>query len=125
MKIKVLIKKVGEEPEVREIESNLRTLQELVGGYIESVYFGANLDSHGIFAYGNENAKFEHQECNFWLYNKQDVFCGTAIFMKDNEMGEEVSLTDEDIELIKMSLEKSKMTESEQTYMNNLIRRNF
>ena len=124
-KIKVLIKRVGEEPEVKEIESNLIVLQRLVGGHIESVYFDMDLDSHGIFAYGNENAKHEHQDCNFWLYNKEDVFCGTAIFCKDNGMGEEDSLTDEDIETIKKFLEKSKMTESEQKFANEVIKRNF
>lgn len=124
-KIKVLIKRVGEEPEVKEIESNLIVLQRLVGGHIESVCFDMDLDSHGIFAYGNENAKHEHQDCNFWLYNKEDVFCGTAIFCKDDGMGEEDSLTDEDIETIKKFLEKSKMTEREQKFANKVIRRNF
>ena len=45
--------------------------------------------------------------------------------MKDNGVGEEVSLTDEDVELIKKFLEKSKMIENEQDYANAVIRREF
>lgn len=124
-KIKVLVKRVGEEPEVKEIESGFRTFQGLVGGHIEAIYFDMDLDSYGIFAYGNDESKLEHQGCNFWLYDKQDVFCGTAVFCKDNGMGAEDSLTDEDIEAIKKFLEKSKMTKIEQDFANEVIRRNF
>lgn len=123
--MKVLIKRVNEEPEVKDIKIDLDALHEIVGGYIEAIYFDYDLDSQGIFAYANEEAKLKHLDCNFWLYDKQDVCCGDVIFLKDNGTGGEISLTDEDIELIKKFLEKSKMTEREKEFANEVVRRTF
>ena len=38
-KVKVLIKKPGQEPYIEEVENKLETFQEIVGGYIECVEF--------------------------------------------------------------------------------------
>ena len=39
--MKILYKLPGEAPEVREVENDLKPLQELVGGYIETIRVGS------------------------------------------------------------------------------------
>lgn len=123
--MKVLVKRVNEETEVKEIELNLETLHELVDGYIEAIYLNKTLSNKGIFAYGNDNAKIEHKRCNFWLYKKQDVCCGDVVFLKDDGNGNEIGLTDDDIELIKQFLKKAEITENEKLVINSLIMSDF
>ena len=107
--MKVVIKQPNEDMEVKDITVNLKTLQDIVDGYIEGVYLGVKMAYKNIFAYGDDESKLKHKEPNFWLHNKRDVFCGTAIFTKENGFGEEIDLTDDDIKLIKEFLKENKI----------------
>lgn len=60
--IRVIVKEPGKPAEQREIENNLETLQELVGGYIEDVHIGSN-----ILVIVNEEGKLKHLDFNFVL----------------------------------------------------------
>ena len=124
-KIKVAIKEPGKELEIKEISDDLETLQKIVGGMIESFYPMENLEENGIVIFGNDEGKLNNPQSNFWLYNKQDCFCGTAIFFKDDEEGGMDSLQENDILEIRKFLENNKMSERERLYMNNYIKGHF
>ncbi len=111
--MKVVIKEPNKDMEVKNIKSNLKTLQNIVGGYIEGIYLSDKLSKNMIFAYGDEEAKFKNKKPNFWIYNQIDLVCGTAIFCKDNGKGEETDLTDNDIELIKEFLKENEITDKD------------
>lgn len=91
-------------------------IRKTVGGYIEGIY---ELEEHGIMMWGNEESKLEHQEPNFFIYDKADVVCGTVLFVAEtvDEEGESIytNLTMEQKEIIvdyykknKVSLEEAK-----------------
>lgn len=121
----VAIKKPNQPLEVREIEDKLEVLQEIVEGYIEAIYPMENLEEHSITIFGNEEAKLNHLPSNFWLYEKKDCMCGTALFFKDDEEGEMASLQPEDIQEIEKYLEKNKMNIFEHEEMDKYINENF
>lgn len=90
--IRVIVKEPGKPAEAREIENNLETLQELVGGYIEDVRIGSNL-----LVIVNEEGKLKHLDFNFVL--GFDIICGTAVFTASE--GEDLSsLTQEQTDFI-------------------------
>ena len=121
----VAIKKPNQPLEVKEIEDKLEVLQEIVEGYIEAIYPMENLEEHSITIFGNEEAKLNHFPSNFWLYEKKDCMCGTALFFKDDEEGEMASLQPEDIQEIEKYLEKNKMNIFEHEVMDKYIKENF
>lgn len=58
--MKIVIKKVGQAPEVKEIKGELYEMQEIVGGYLEVIgLFG------GIFCVLNEEGKLKGLPINF------------------------------------------------------------
>lgn len=121
----VAIKKPNQPLEVKEIEDKLEVLQEIVEGYIEAIYPMENLEEHSITIFGNEEAKLNHLPSNFWLYEKKDCMCGTALFFKDDEEGEMASLQPEDIQEIEKYLKKNKMNIFEHEAMDKYIKENF
>ena len=121
----VAIKKPNQPLEVKEIKDKLEVLQEIVEGYIEAIYPMENLEEHSITIFGNEGAKLNHLPSNFWLYEKKDCMCGTALFFKDDEEGEMASLQPEDIQEIEKYLEKNKMNIFEHEAMDKYIKENF
>ena len=123
--MKIVIKQPKKEIEVKDITLNLENLKKIIGGNIEYVMLNKELDKRGIFAYGDDEAKCKYQTPNFWIYDKQDFFCGTAIFCKDNGQGEETDLTDDDIKLIKQFLKVNKMSENEVEENQAFLRRIF
>ena len=72
--MKVIIKEPGHMPRQLVIDKSLKTLQELVGGYIEHV--GVNGDIGFII---NEEGKFRDMEPNFIF--RDDVIVGPAVFV--------------------------------------------
>lgn len=126
MKIKVAVKKADREVlEIKEIESSLACLQKEVGGNIEAVGLNLRLQERNVVAYGNEEAKLLHLNSNFWIYDKKDVFCGDAVFVRTDEEGEDISLEAEDIQLIEEFLAKNKMTTLEKIITHEAIKRGF
>ncbi|MGN0532994.1 MAG: DUF3846 domain-containing protein [Eubacterium sp.] len=93
--MRVLIKKVGEPIYEDDIKDELEVLQNLVGGYIECVSIGNNIDM-----VCNEEGKLIGLEPH--IFFKGDIICGDVFFV-GVDAPEFVSLTDEQIEWIKSS----------------------
>lgn len=96
-KIRVIIKEPGKNAREAQIESTLKTFQDLVGGHIEGVNLYGN-----VFFYVDEEGKFKNKKPNF-LYCG-DVIVGTAVFFGRGFDGEEISLTDNQVFTIKILL---------------------
>lgn len=90
--MKILFKEPNRPFEVKEIENNLETLQQLVGGYIEVVPYKDN-----IVIICDEEGKLKGKEINISF--SYDVIAGNCLFVGTNE-GDFTSLTDKQIEEI-------------------------
>lgn len=98
--IKVLVKKVGQDPVEKTIKNDLEPLQEIVGGNIECVGLGNN-----IALVLNEEGKLINLKPNFML--GVETIVGDCLFVKtDFSTGEFVSLDDKEIKQIKESFKK-------------------
>lgn len=73
--MKVVIKKVGEQAQVAEIENTLEALQGIVEGYIEVVAVGGE-----VLMICNEEGKLNGLEYNFKLGN--DFIVGNVLFVQ-------------------------------------------
>lgn len=90
--MKVVVKKAGHEPEVREIKSELHEMQSIVGGYIQCVNVVDN-----ILCVCNEEGKLMGLTPNF-IFN-EDVIVGDVFFCAAGEEDFE-SLNDDQVELL-------------------------
>ena len=90
--LKVIVKKPGLEPVVREVTNELKTFQKIVEGHIECFHF-----YNDIICICNEEGKLRHLAPNFIVNN--DVIVGNVIFCLDED-GEFKSLTEDKIELV-------------------------
>ena len=82
-----------------------------LGGMIETIPFFDRMTRgmYGITVFGNEEAKLIPLEPSIVVTHEKDVrwkdiLCGPLVFTRTNDEGETVSLTDEDITLIKETL---------------------
>ena len=108
MKIKALVFSNGELQE-REIENTLESLQEIVGGYIESPYISNIFRENDIDIILNEEGKILNLQEEIAIIDKEkniviDVLCGNCIFVSHDEQGETIGLNDEQIKIIKKEL---------------------
>lgn len=71
--MRVIVKEVHKQPEVREIKNELSVLQELVGGYIEVI----RVDD--VLLICNEEGKLQGLQPNFSIGH--DTIVGTAVFV--------------------------------------------
>lgn len=71
--MKVVIKKVGQAPEVKEIKGELHEMQEIVGGHLEVIGL-----FDGIFCVLNEEGKLIGLPANFAL--AYDIIVGDVFF---------------------------------------------
>lgn len=95
--LKVLLKRVGKEPEVVEIKNNLETKQELVGGLIEVVQYD------DVIIICNEEGKVLGLPPN--LIFELDYIAGDCFIVGDDyEHGDFKSLTDDEIRRYKKDL---------------------
>ena len=93
--LKIVLKKVGENPEVMNIENTLERKQELVGGLIEVVPV-----LEDVLLVCNEEGKLENLLPN--LIFPYDYIAGDCFFVGDDyKNGDFKSLTDEQITEIK------------------------
>ena len=76
--MKIVVKKVGQKPEVKEIENELHVLQEIVGGYIECFDVIDN-----IVCICNEEGKLNGLPANF-IFGR-DVIVGDVFFCTAGE----------------------------------------
>lgn len=84
-----------------QIEPKLSTYQEIVGGYIDCFRL---TDKLGFYV--NDEGKLIDLDPSFLLVSDKkivEVASGNAVFTKIDGKGDSVSLTDEDIDLIKES----------------------
>jgi hypothetical protein len=91
--MKAIIKEVGKNPQVQEIENGLEALKELVGGYIEVVSMEDN-----ILLICNEEGKMQGLPPNFSM--GYDVIVGTAVFVAFDGKEDFTGLSDWQIETI-------------------------
>lgn len=102
---KVMIKKVGEAPQVIEVEEiTLKYMQEVVGGWIEMPYLSEALDSRKIDIVINEEGKLMELEPNILVMNKAeilDVVVGDILFVANDGEGKTIGLNDTQIEDLK------------------------
>ena len=93
--LRIVLKKVGENPEIMNIENTLEAKQKLVGGLIEVV--GLTED---ILLICNEEGKLENLQPN--LLFDYDYIAGDCFFIGDDyNNGDFKSLTDEQIKEVK------------------------
>lgn len=102
--MKVLVITTKGEYEEREIDNNLKTLQDIVGGYIEYV----DISQDGLQMIVNEEGKILDLEYNLGatlLYNTthlyNDMILGNVIIVNTDDEGENKSITKEDIDTVK------------------------
>ena len=90
--MKIVIKKVGQEPEVKEINGELHEMQEIVGGYLEVIGL-----FDGIFCVLNEEGKLKGLPINFIFGG--DFIVGNVFFCSVSG-GDFASLNDMQINTI-------------------------
>lgn len=100
--MKVIGKKFGKRPEVMEIGSDLKDLQEFVGGYIEVPFISPALRDRNIVMVVNEEAVLQELEPTLALVrNGQVVGCLQGqLFFCSTEGEDFASLNDEQIKFI-------------------------
>ncbi len=91
--MKIVVKKAGQKPEVKEIPNELSAFQEIVGGYIQTVM----ITNDPILCVCNEEGKLMGLTPNFIC--GRDIIVGDVFFVGTNECDFE-SLTDEQVKLI-------------------------
>ena len=111
--IKVLVKEPFKEIEVKEINNNLKSLQEVVVGYIECVPF-PRLEEVDLVVI--EEVKMARMEGNFLLPNYDDCIVGTAIVVSYNKEGEFVSLSEQQIKKAKDYINNFKLEKGQDIY---------
>ena len=90
--MKIVVKKVGQKPEVKEISGELHEMQEIVGGYIQAFQIFDN-----VLCVCNEEGKLRGLTPNF-IFNR-DVIVGDVFFAAAGEEDFE-SLNDEQIDMV-------------------------
>ena len=90
--MKIVVKKAGSIPEVREIKGTLENLKEIVGGYIECFPVFAN-----VLCVCNEEGKLLGLPANFKFCN--DIIVGDVFFCAgvEEEFG---SLSDDQVDIL-------------------------
>lgn len=97
--MKILYKKPGLPPEVREIENELKVYQELVEGYIEVVRFG----DYCLIV--NEEGWLKNLQHNFYMEAIDQMIYGPAVFTRLNEARDDFAgMNDNDIKWIRYRL---------------------
>jgi len=91
-KIRVLVVEPQKQPYVMEVEKDYRAMQKIVGGSIEYAYLSD--DAH---IYCNAEGKLLGLEGNRRLEDR-DIIAGTFFICSDDGYGDDISLTDEQIE---------------------------
>lgn len=115
-KLRVLVKEPYKEPYVKEIEGTLKSMQEIVGGYIECVEMPT---VQGVDLYVNEEGKLEGQLGNFWLPEYEDCVVGTCFMVGfEPETGLNNDITDRQIKQCKKYIDFFKLPRDKDLYFN-------
>ena len=99
--IRVVLVEAGN-PQIKIIdkwEHSLDTVQQFVGGYIQPIRV-----TNSITMWLNEEGKMQQLEPNFLFVNKEgtplDTVVGNVLIAGTDDEGDDISLTDEEIELL-------------------------
>ena len=90
--MKIIIKRINQEPEITDIQNTLEALQGVVGGYIEAVPVHS-----GCVMLCNEEGRLQGLPYNFTLGTNHIV--GDVIFTRQSN-SEFTDLTEADVEMI-------------------------
>lgn len=90
--MKIVVKKVGQKPEIKEIKNELHVLQEIVGGYIECFPIIDN-----VLCVCDEEGKLKNYQPNFFFNG--DIIVGDVFFVAEDEEDFE-SLNDDQIKML-------------------------
>lgn len=106
-KIKVLVLE-NDELKEKEIDNDLKSLQNEVGGYIEIPYLSKRLADKGINLIINEEGKIQGLEKQLYVIDDKgnilDIIYGNCLFTSSNEDGDTVGLSQEQIDFLKNEL---------------------
>lgn len=108
-KIRALIVEPDKEPYEVDLENGLKSRQKIVGGLIEYCYL---LDDDGVALICNEEGKIIGLPFNREIGH--DVICGNFIIVGDDGSGEDLSLTDEQINKYKELFGKDSIRKTQQ-----------
>jgi glutaredoxin-related protein len=105
--IRVIMQRPMNIPRVMRIRNELKKFQEVCDeGYIESIHI-PTITENGITCYVNEDGKRLMLTPNFAIVvdgKVHDMVVGTALFVRHDDDGNAISLTDEDIKTIVVGL---------------------
>jgi hypothetical protein len=117
--IRVLTKKPGMVNRLTEtnMEKGLANMQALVAplsgddgrNMIECVYI-PELAEHRIDLWVNEEGKFNGCRPNFQIFNGQDIVMGPVFFASNDDEGDTVSLSDEQVAVVRAWLARQPMS---------------
>lgn len=106
-KIKVLVLE-NDELKEKEIDNDLKSIQNEVGGYIEMPYLSKRLADKGINLIINEEGKILDLEKQLYVIDNKgnilDIIYGNCLFTSRNEDGDTVGLSQEQIDFLKTEL---------------------
>lgn len=103
--IRVLVKEPGKDAEVREVNDDLESLQQIVAGYIE----GFNLPDCDAQGYCNEEGLLLNLKPNIYRPAYKDAIVGPIVFVNYNDEGDACSLTDEQIHRLRKYLKQNEV----------------
>ena len=116
-KIRTLIVEPDKEPYEVNLENGLKPRQKIVGGLIEYCYL---LDDDSIAIICNDEGKILGLPSNREI--GYDVICGNFIIVGDNGSGEDLSLTDEQINKYKERFGKDSIINTQQ-FVSHIIQK--
>ena len=120
-KLRCLLVKPNELPEVIEIDNTLEAKQELVGGYIECVYLP---NDDNVVLICNEEGKINGMKLNRDIGH--DIIAGPFLIVGDDyENGDFKSLTEDQILKYKMRFDKHSIIETENRINAILLHKNY
>ena len=120
-KLKSLLIKPNELPEIVEIDNTLEAKQELVGGYIECAYLP---NDDNVVLICNEEGKINGMKLNRDIGH--DIIAGPFLIVGDDyENGDFKSLTEDQILKYKMRFDKHSIIETENRINAILLHKNY
>jgi hypothetical protein len=93
--IKIIIVEPNKIPYVKTVENDLKTFQNIVGGYIECVMIKDKID----FVCNEEGKILELPKCRY-IEEINDIIAGTFFMTKADEEGNFTSLSEKEIETL-------------------------
>ena len=121
--LRILYKAPQKEPVIMEVENNLETLQELVGGFIECVQMP---NIKGVDLYVNEEGLIHQLPGNFWLPEYEDCVKGACFMVAYNaRSGKNYSITDKQIKECLKYIKEYELPENTNLYNDFYLLRDY